>query len=505
MKLIFSGAEIPSHRNLLAEMEVPYVAVSFMGLRRRVKHPSNWVIAAKFPKDSHIFLDSGAYTVNREEAKGYTLADLRAISEEYQAFVAANIDRVEMVSEFDALALGREWIEAQREDFYDDLPREKFMPIWHPEWGLDYLKDLAARYQRVGVPATELGGRNLVPYLNSLVADTGIKLHGVAMTHVDEMSAVKWDTVSSTSWISPQQYGDTIVWTGRDLKRYPRKYKAQARRRHRQLFEREGFDSEKIENDDSKEILRLSIWSWQQLMDSIDKHQHPRLTLVTNPDEDDTEDFAEGRGDAVDRHPAGTRNSLPTERRATTPLPVLGVTTRQEAYTDDDGETKERQVTDVNVRSDSTRMCNSCFLAAKCPAFQPGANCAYDIPVTIRTKDEFLKMQHSLMEMQAQRVLFMRFAEEMEGGYADPNLSGEMDRLQKMLKAKHEMEQEGFSLQISARSTGANSGRTGVIERLFGEQASHRARELPEGPVDADEAMHEIVEADWADAPRFER
>ena len=503
MKLYFAGAEIPSHRNLLAEVEERNVAFSFMGLRRRVKHPSNWVVAAKFPKDASVFLDSGAYTVNRDEAEGYTQAQLREISDDYQAFVASNIDRLDMVSEFDVLALGREWIEQQRSDFYDDLPREKFMPLWHPEWGLDYLKDLAADYERVGVPATELGGRNLVPYLNNLVSDTDIKLHGVAMTHVDEMSAVKWDTVSSTSWISPAQYGDTIVWTGRDLKRYPKKYKDQARRRHRQLFEREGFDSAKIEEDDSKEILRVSIWSWQQLMDNIDKHQHPTLRLVTNPDEEDEDDSAETAGGEVDTPPAEPRNSLPTPvtRRATTALPVLGVEKRTESYQDEDGETKEREVTDVNVRSDSQRVCNNCFLSAKCPMYQPGANCAYDIPITIKTKDEFVRMQNSLVEMQAQRVMFMRFAEEMEGGYADPNLSGEMDRLQKMLRNKHDMEQEGFSLQISARSTGG-SGRTGVIERLFGEQASHRARQLPNGPLDADEAIGEIVDGDWVDAPR---
>src|SRR5690606_10269854 len=160
------------------------------------------------------------------------------------------------------------WIEKQRREFYDHLPRDKFIPIWHAEWGIDYLEQMAEHYPRIGITTTEFNNRDLTPLLNTLVRTRGIRLHGVAMTHVDQMSAINWDSVSSTSWISPQQFGDTIVWTGRELKRYPKKYKEQARKRYRTLFEREGFDAEKIANDDSTEVLRLSIWSWQKLVEN---------------------------------------------------------------------------------------------------------------------------------------------------------------------------------------------------------------------------------------------
>jgi len=492
--LYFAGGEVPSHRNLLSATGAQHVALSYMGLRRRVKFSRPWLIEDKFT-DQDIFLDSGAYTVNKEPEK-FTQGDLKDIAAHYREFVTENVDRVTMVSEFDALALGKEWIEQQRSEFYDALPAEKFMPIWHDEWGLDELQRLAQEYERVGVHATSLGGRQLAPFLNNLVSTTGVHLHGMAMTKVDEMESINWASVASTSWLSPQAYGDTIVWTGREIKRYPKKYKAQARKRYRALFEREGFDSEKIEQDDSNELLRLSVWSWQQLMNDIDrKSRRPRLVTVPPPEAHD--DFEEVEGETVDTPAPETRNTLTTVRRETQPIPGIGINTRTEKYQDHDGTEREREVTGLVVRADSTRKCAACFLATKCPAYEQHSTCAYSIPVQIRTRDQFVTLQNSLIEMQAQRVLFMRFAEETEGGYADPNLSNEMDRLQKMLKAKHEMESEGFTFKMEAKARGA-TGQPGMLARLFGEQASQTARALPE-PVNTDEILGEIVESNWVD------
>lgn len=501
MRLFFAGAEIPSHRKVLTEVEAPTVALSFMGLRRRIKHTDRWILDEKFPEAVEILVDSGAYTVNRD-VTGYTARELYEISDEYQAFVAANIDRVEAVIEFDALALGKEWIESQREDFYDDLPPEKFVPVWHPEWGTEYLNELAEKYSRIGIPTTDLSGRNLAPLLNGM-AQKGIRLHGVAMTHVDQMSEIRWDSVSSTSWISPQQYGDTIVWTGRELKRYPKKYKEQARKRHRMLFEREGFDAEKIENDDSTEVLRLSVWSWTQLVSDIDKKHNRGLHVVTNSPEGHDSPFAEVEGEEVDTQTGEVRKKVSTEvatvkHRETVPLPVLSVTSTKEEYEDEQGEKQTRDISNVSIRSDSQRKCATCFLASKCPAFEPNSNCAYDIPLRIQTKSDFINLQNAMIEMQAQRVMFMRMAEELDGGYADPNLSTEVDRLNKLMKTKSDMEQEGFSFKIEGKQVGPGTGQPGMLARLFGDQASKKAQELPGGPVHVESAM-DVIDAEWSE------
>lgn len=495
MDLYLGGAEIPGWRTLLEEQGVTHVAMSYFGLRRRTKFSKPWIIADHFPAEQKIFLDSGAYTINNAEDDKYSQSELKDIAAHYMTFVQDNIDRVEMVSEFDALPLGREWIEAAREDFWDDIPDDKFLPIWHGG-DLGQLDALAQRYKRVGIVRTALGERNLAPALNGLVQKYGTLLHGVAMTKPTEMADIRWDSVASTSWISPSQYGDTIVWTGKELKRYPKDYKAQARKQHRTLFNDKGFDAAKIEADDPKEILRLSIWSWQQQVEDITRHEG----RVTAPPSEADEANAETTTAGVDGPPAETRNPPATrEIRETVPLPVMGLGKVVERYTDDEGVGQTRDIPLLEIRSASQRICDTCFLKDKCPAFKPNANCAYNIPVEIKTKEQQRALQDSLIEMQTQRVLFMKMAEDMEGGYADPNLSNEVDRLQKLMSAKHDMEQDSFSVKFEAKGT---PGGAGMISRLFGRDAGEQVQALP-APIRADAMIeaNEIFEAELVDLP----
>jgi hypothetical protein len=488
MDLYFGGAEIPGHRTMLAEAGVTHVAFSYMGLRRRTKFSKPWLVAEKFPANQQVFLDSGAYTVNRADEDKYSQRELKEIAAHYMSFVQDNIGSLSMVSEFDAFPLGREWIQAARDDFWDDLPENKFLPIWHGDSGLDDLYALAKKYSRVGVPQVALGDRNLAPVLNSLVSDYGTYLHGVAMTKPAEMAAIRWDSVASTSWISPSQYGDTIVWTGKELKRYPKKYKDQKRKQHRTLFENAGFDPEKIAEDDTNEVLRFTIWSWQQLVADLDRHRGRHVVATLAESSDDAN--AETTPVAVDTETPETRKSVPTRVRGADERLSLPVLASDVTTTEDD---KSAEVPVVRSRGTSMRVCDTCFLKAKCPAFEENTTCAYDIPVEIRTRDQIRAMTEALIEWQFQRVAFMKMAEDLEGGYADPNLSNEMDRLMRLTAKKSEMEQEGFSLKIEAKER----GQAGTISRLFGSDAGQQVRAL-EAPVAVPSAMEQlgILDAD---------
>jgi hypothetical protein len=162
----------------------------------------------------------------------------------------------------------------------------------------------------------------------------------------------------------------------------------------------------------------------------------------------------------------------------------MGVNTMVEKVVGADGQTVEESRPLLTVRSQSQRLCASCFLADKCPMFEDGANCAYEIPVEVKTKDQMQSLQNGLIEMQTQRVLFARMSEEISGGYPDPNLSSEMDRLQKMIKTKTELEQDGFSVKFEAKGRGGSEG-GGILQRMFGAPAELTARALP-APVSAD-------------------
>lgn len=477
MRLYFGGAEIGSHRTILEDAGVKNVAMSYMGLRRRVKFAKPWLISEKFPhKDMGVFLDSGAYTVNAED-ENFDPDELIGIAEHYQEFVTQNIDRVDMVTEFDAMPLGIEWIEEQREQFWSTIPREKFMAVWHPVWGISYLNEMAAHYEIIGIPATSLEGRNLRPVLNAL-ASKGTRLHGIAMTRVEEMQTIRWDSVASTSWISPQRYGDTIVWTGNELKRYPMKYKQQARRRHRSLFKDKGFNSELIEADDPTEVLRLSVWSWQQFEGYVNK-KNKSGNVVTplfsngTPPREETEDEVVDTPDETDDISLSTpepTKALAVRREANLILPVMGFGRGPE-------EDEDKPPT-ITIRSESSRVCNTCFLAEKCPGYQPDSNCVYNIPIQIRTREQLKALREGMIEMQAQRVLFMRMAEEVEGGYADPNLTKEMTLLNKMIDEYETQQKEGFSISINARGGSAQAAESGMISRIFGSNAGQQVQQI---------------------------
>jgi hypothetical protein len=499
--LFLGGSEIPGWRKMLAEEGVENVSLSYIGLRRRTKFVKPWRISDNYLESQKVFLDSGAYTINKAEEDKYTVGELKEIAAHYMSFVQENIDSLHMVSEFDALVLGREWIEAMREDFWEDLPEDKFLPIWHSEWGIDELDRLAQRYKRVGITQTDLDGRNLTPVLNNLVRKYGTLLHGIAMTRPAEMAAVSWDSVASTSWISPSQYGDTIVWTGRELKRYPKKYKDQSRKRHRNLFAEAGFDPDKIEAGENDEILRFTIWSWLRLAEDIEEHRPDMAEQVTTSPDGVLSGFTQLQGGEVDTPGSETLKDVTTamvrKDRPRINLPVIGLVTETEAFTDDDGVNQEREVPLVNVRSQSMRVCSTCFLASKCPAYDADSNCAYDIPVQVKTKGQMRALQDSLIEMQTQRVWFMKMTEDLTGGYADPNLSAELDRLQKMVKVKTELEQDSFSFKVEAKGNGKSS----MFNRLFGNEAGEQLNTL-DRPVLADQAIEAgFLDAEIVDMP----
>jgi hypothetical protein len=492
VRLYFGGGEIGGHRTLLAEEGVRNVSMSYMGLRRRVKFSRPWLIKDKFDSHTSVFLDSGTYTING--STDVESDEIEEIWEHYQDFVNANLDRVDLVSEFDAITMGLDWIEEQRETYWASVPTEKFMAMWHPTWGVHYLNEMASRYEVIGIPATVLEGRNLTPVLNAIAAK-GVRIHGVAMTKIEEMQSIRWDSVASTSWISPSRFGDTIVWTGNQLKRYPKKMKDTARKRHRSLFTQMGLNAAAIANDDPQEVLRLSIRSWLSFEEYVNRH-HKSGNVVTPL-------FSEGPPQEVETEENGVDNqaSEPVQevttpkksgeivkrREPSTILPVMGM-----GKADEEDE-ESPQI--LNVRSDSARVCNTCFLSEKCPMYEPDSNCVYNIPVVIRTREQIRALRQGMLEMQTQRVMFMRFAEEVEGGYADPNLTKEVNLLTKMISEYEEAEREGFSLRIEARGQGPQGAQAGMISRIFGDRAGQQVQEIEGGPV----PVESIVDAEWTD------
>src|SRR5882757_8607200 len=129
MRFYFSGAEIPTYRNMLLAQGVRDVSLSYFGLRRRTKFTRPWKLDEKFDASQKIFVDSGCYTVNNSKEQKYDDKELGEIRDHYYRWVHSNIERVEYYTEFDAHQLGKGAREETRESLRD-IFFDKFVPIW---------------------------------------------------------------------------------------------------------------------------------------------------------------------------------------------------------------------------------------------------------------------------------------------------------------------------------------------------------------------------------------
>jgi hypothetical protein len=289
------------------------------------------------------------------------------------------------------------------------------------------------------------------------------------------------------SWQSGMRRGETIVWDGTRLVRYPAKMKDQARSRYKAVIEKAGLDYDAILADDNKEVTRLAIWSYQQLEMDMDKKKpgnNPFRVIEgggdPSADDDVTNMLVTGLGGFDDmgvdhstdvmRKPESAPSRLPQPRGEDEKgyLPTFRVEGKEVVEKDESGRDVIAYVPVLSSTSTSMRQCNTCFVAANCPAFKPNSECAFSLPVEVKTKDQLIALLQAIIEMQGSRVAFARFGEELNGGYPDPNVSQEIDRLFKLVESLKKMEDN----KEFVRMTFERSGGAGVLSSIFGDRAA---------------------------------
>ncbi|MFD4858488.1 hypothetical protein [Streptomyces atratus] len=478
MEMFYGGCEINAFGSLLENMGARTVSVSYMGLRRRIKHLDKIDLADRFGPDTLILLDSGCHTINSAPDKQYSDDELKEIAAEYDAFVERNIDRIHRFVEFDAQQLGAEWIAGRRN-------WGKEIVVWHEEDGIEALNTLAATHRSVGITGTSLGDQGLTPLLNRLIREHEVELYGLGMSKPEQMAAINWTGVTSTSWLSPAKFHDLIVWTGNELKRYPAKNRESGKRRHRTLFRDIGLDTDLIEDDDNTELLKLSAWSWMQQVAKLNGTT-ANTKIVANSANTPDEETAENDPEGVVTKRSRVRNfDLSTNQykeRSKRPIPGMAVTEKEESYTDPGGTRRTRKLQIVSSTSESLLNCTGCHMAGSCPEFDPGSECAFEIPADANSPEERKAQMNYLINRQFRRTAFGLVTEEVAGGYPDANVSREIGLYQKLLKSQHDMETEGFSLTIKAnQSASATQAGAGVLSRIFGREpvAPSNTPELP--------------------------
>ena len=452
------------------------MGLNFWSLRKRgLPKTKVWLISEHFTPETKVYIESGA---KQADEAGLSRSELLDLAVEYQEFLVNNAERAEGFLEFDSQILGQEWVEQQRPFFSND---PKLWVVWHEEYGLSNLADLAKSYSNVVIPHKEIESlTNLAAITNSYKRQFGTNFHALACAKPDNLRSIPFSTASTLSWISPMRRGETIVWNGTSLVRYPKRMMAQARTRYKKIVEDAGLDYSAFTADTSPEPTKVAIWSYKQLESSMDKKspnfhiieggKEEKLsdnsdTLLTGlmmelggspSDNSDLEVRKNERSELVERDPSEMQN-----------LPVFGYKMKTIVDQDEDGTSTLKEVPVVQTKNASLRQCDTCFVASNCPAFKPANSCAFNLPIEVKTKEQLKGLLTAIIEMQGQRVAFMRFSEEMNGGYADPNVSQEIDRLFKLVNQLNEMGQSKESIQFTA--TRQTSG--GVLSAIFGDKA----------------------------------
>jgi hypothetical protein len=410
-----------------------------------------------------VWVDSGATQADKANLSKQELEEFAA---DYEEFIALNYERIEGWVEFDSQVMGLPWITQQRAAFEQD---PKMWVVWHDAYSTALLQQWGAEYQNIAIPSTAIEAvTSLSAITRGLVAKYQTRFHALATAKPDNLRSIPFETASTLSWLSPMRRGETIVWDGTKLARYPKKMKAQARLRYKNLVERAGLDFKKFIEDESQESTKVAIWSFLQLEAVMDKNKRPQVsdnsddTLYTGlmemglrgSDNNGSEMRKVERQEVEQRDP-----------KEMTSMPVFGYEMKT-VIENENGVDTLKDVPTIKSQSSSLRQCDTCFVSANCPAFKPQNTCAFNLPIEVKTPEQLKDMNTALLEMQAQRVAFMRFAEELNGGYADPNVSQEMDRYFKMLKAMKELDEQKEFIQI----TGSRSSSGGVLSAIFGDK-----------------------------------
>jgi hypothetical protein len=467
--IIFGGAEIPSNRTLLERTGAEHVMINYWGLKKRgLPKNKSYMIGEHFLPHMKVWVDSGATQADKANLSKRELEDFAA---EYEEFVALNYDRIEGWVEFDSQVLGLPWINQQRVAFEGD---PKFIIVWHSNYNTPLLRQWSASYANIAITGSDI---ETVPSLASLTRSLQttypVKFHALATAKPDNLRSIPFETASTLSWLSPMRRGETIVWDGAKLVRYPKRMKDQARLRYKTIVDNAGFDFQKFKDDDTLEATKVAIWSYMKLEAKMSNNKPtPNKPLLADNSDDTLYTGLMEMGGVVsnnsdtDMRKVERTEVIQRDPNEVTSMPVLGYQVTQVVDNENGVDVLKDSVV-VQSNTMSLRQCNTCFVAANCPAFKEDNSCAYNLPIEVKTPEQLKALNTAMLEMQAQRVMFMRMAEELNGGYADPNVSQEIDRYQKMLKNIKELDEQKEFIQITAQRNASQ----GVLSAIFGDRA----------------------------------
>ncbi len=366
-------------------------------------------------------------------------------------------DAIECMGTYPSLIIGpEEWSNA-----------EMYLPLWNGEG------ELPRQFIESGLVVTDRVFKDST--LNRRVLSARKRDSVLGVITGKSVGVNKYDVLVSSAWWSVQKHGETQVWDGNKICRYSATSKSEVRQKHAEDIENLGVDVSAVLVDDPDAVTLLAIRSWTAFEDSADNTSETP-PIVTNPviihsPESGTEPRV------LDTPPGRKRHVLPV------------ISAFLEQSTDLQGVSEENII--IESVHESLRQCNNCYLSDSCPASEPDQSCAYSIPVEIRTKDQLQRTLQAVLEIQTQRVLQARFAEEITGQELSPEVGREMDRMFSLTSKMQDVLDSRDTLRVSLEARGTSAG-GGALSRLFGSAVGNASLQL-EDAIPSDDILDAVV------------
>lgn len=431
-KLHFVGAEVSTYRKQLLGLGVESMALNLSAYIRQ-RQPTTL-------KDSYAGIDMVLYS-----------SEGGLDPNKVNGFIEANADAFTMIY-----------------GITTDHPA--YVPVWHGG-EINGFYRMAEGRQRIGVDDAVATDPALMRYVSSFAAKNRVAL----VTSGSKAEAIRqhWDELILNAWLAAAKHRELQVWDGSHVARYSRAHRATAVEKHRGQLTALGVDPQALIDDVTDELIAVAVRSW--LIYGVREARVVDISPLRA-----VSDGTEGEGGTIATLPRDAR------QRERTIMPVLAH--YETEVNEDDGSVEIA----VAVNHRALRTCSSCNLSQACPSFEAGATCAFEIPMRITNKAELKAAQSAFLEIQAHRIFFARFSEDVLSQGLDPGLSSEIERFFRMAEAVKRGDQ--VIEQVTITATAGN----GAITRLFGAAAGEANTRLA-APMSANALTEMVFDAEVID------
>jgi hypothetical protein len=401
MDLYFAAAEQPAYIRTLEDLGVTHVAISYYEWMRR---NSGEDVHRMIPSGMKVIITPG---VARKEI------DFANFAKGYIEFAYRNANEC-IIYDLDSAACPPEVRKEVRVEL-SSLPG--FIPFPFGEETYDYLtKDF---FSKVGVNASTSKSMDPVE-LRRIPAD----LYGSNITNPKTLRDGRLVASTTMAWLGPNRFGELWLFVRGKLRHFTADGVPRAVRQYADEITAFGVDPEACASNDHEAMTALAVKSLLAMEKDVsgrlrDRARTQKVEVTVGSQES-------GPGEAQDDGAAAPATSLQiaTMPRAPELLPILAQ--------------NDQRMTSSGA---TARVCDNCNLSDDCPKYEAHHECAFGIPVSIRTDADVEAVMQTILEFQFERVSFGVFAEQARGGELTSKVGPEMDRLSKLILSVKEMKQ----------------------------------------------------------------